>query len=187
METILKLYQTLLEAYTDQVKGFEERKKKTESEEGHRIEWVPHLILNSRMFTYDEYLTNIYHGGLCYNEKNCVMPHLVNFLAAYENCSDEEKAAFDNVKPKNEYQQYLDELYIGKEKFSEFLQSQLKELRDKEYNYKPPSRPQRSNATRQLAKYREEMQEYEEKIASINRCREEVNKRIKLLTELLNK
>ncbi len=185
METTLKLYQTLLEAYTEQVKGLEDRKKKAEAEVGHRIDWLPPAVLNSRMFTYDEYLTNIYHGGFCYEEKNHVMPHLVNFLAAYEKCSDADKESFQNSKPKNEYQKHLDELYLGKGRFSEFLQSQLKELRKSEDNYRAPYPPQQRNATRQLAKYQEEKREYEEKIASLNRCREEVNERINLYNELM--
>lgn len=178
MESILKLYQTLLEVYTEQVKGLESRMKEAQKE--HHIAWVPHAVLNSRMFTYDEYLTNVYHDGFCYEEKNHVMPHLINFLAAYEKCSDPDNATFENLKPKSEYQQYLDELYLGKGAFSDFLQSQLKELQTKASEIRYPSRPQRTNATRQLAKYREDLNEYEEKIESINRCKQEVNERIKL-------
>jgi len=185
METITQLYQTLLEAYTEQVKGLENKKKETQKQ--HHIEWIPHVVLNSRMFTYDEYLTNVYHGGFCYEEKNNVMPHLVNFLAVYEKSSDEEKTTFENLKPKNEYQQYLDELYIGKGAFIAFLESQLKELQNKESNCRYPSRPQRSNATRQLAKYREDKEKYDEDIESINRCRKEINERIELFNELLKK
>lgn len=173
----------LLDVYTEQVKGLEEEKKKLAVK--HSIDWIPHMVLNSRMFTYDEHLTNIHHGGLCFNEKNRIMPHLVNFLAAFEKCSDEEKTSFENLKTKNEYQQHLDELYVGKGKFLEFLQAQLKELREREYRCRIPSRPQRSNATRQQAKYREDMKAYEEEIASINRCRDEVNKRIQLYNELI--
>jgi hypothetical protein len=186
METTLNLYQRLLEVYTEKVKGLEEKKKILEAEIGHQIGWIPHMVLNSRMFTYDEYLTNIHHGGFCFEEKNHVMPHLINFLAAYEKSSEEDRGIFENLKPKSEYQKYLDTLYLTKGDFSEFLQFQLKELQDKENSYRPPFRPQRRNATRQLAKYREDMNEYEEKIDSINRCRQEVTERINLYNHLLN-
>lgn len=183
MEKLLILYQTLLATYTEQVIGLENRKKEAQKE--HHAEWVPPMVLNSRMFTYDEYLTNVYYSGFCYKEKNRVMPDLVNFLAAFEKCSDDEKKAFEKLKPKNEYQQHLDELYSDKRSFMTFLESQLKELQVKESSYKDPCPPRRSNATRQMSKYRQEKKMYEEKIDSINRCRKEVNDRIELFRELL--
>jgi len=148
---------------------------------------VPHKVLNSRMFIYDEYLKNIYHGGFCYKEKNFIMPHLVNFLAAYEKCSEDVKMKFENLKTKNEYQQHLDELYFGQGNFSAFLQSQLSELQGKENRCRIPNPPLRGNATRQLAKYNKDKKEYDDEIASINRCRMEVNDRIKLYNELLKR
>jgi hypothetical protein len=182
MATIFELYKTLLETYTEQVKGLEAAKK--EAEKNHAA-WIPHKVLNSRMFTYDEYLNNASYGGWCYAEKNRIMPHLLNFIAAYEKCSFEEKETFEKLKPKNEYQQYLDELYIGKGEFIPFLESQLKDLLHIERTYQIPHKPQRSNATRQLVKYQKELKEYEERIASINRCREEVYERIKYFKALL--
>lgn len=137
------------------------------------------------MFTYDEHLTNIICEGYCFEEKNLVMPHLVNFLAAYEKRSEEEKAEFEEIKPKREYQQQMDQLYVKKGKFRDFHQSQLHELMESENNCRVPHRPQQSNATRKLATYEKVKIECLENIASINRCRDEVNKRIKLYSELL--
>lgn len=186
MNKLLELYQTLLEVYTDQVKGLENKKKEVEKEHRH-IQWLPHRALNCRMFTYDEYLTNAYNGGFCYEEKNKVMPHLIYFLSSYEKCSDEERKNFESVKPKNEYQQYLDELYIGKGSLLTFLESQLKQLRDSELNTKVPYPPQRRNATRKITEYHEDKRKYEEEIEIINRCRQEVRERMHMFNDLLKK
>lgn len=182
MNNLLTLYTELLKVYTEQVQKLEALK--TEHSIEHRIEWMPHLVLNDRMFTYDEYLQNPYHGGFCFAEKNQVMPHLVSFIAAYESTNEEDKNEFLKLKPKSQYQEYLDDLLKNKSPFLEMLQSQLRGLQEIQYRYDIPSPPRRSNATRQLAKYEVDRKEYFEKVGSLDRCRNEVNDRIKLFKEL---
>ena len=178
VEKTLDLYKSLLDVYTTQVKGLEEQKK--EANKKHRLDYIRHSVLNSRIFTYDEYLTNQFHGGWCYEEKNLIMPHLVPFIAQFEKLSQEEIAAFEANKPKNDYQDALDYLYKNKGSFSALLKNQLKELSQKESDLRIPRRPQRRNATRQMSDYMEETEEYEEKLASLRRCRKEVEDRIEL-------
>lgn len=183
MNNLFKLYSDLLNIYTEQVKKLE--LLKSEAEKTKRVELVPHMALNHRMFTYDEYLQNPSYGGFCYIEKNIIMPYLVPFFVAFDNSSEEIKIEFEQLKPKNQYQKYLDEL-LGKIKipFIEFLKLQLHELQEIQYRYDIPSRPTRSNATRQQAEYEKNRKKYFEKVESLNRCREEINERIKLVNEL---
>jgi len=182
MDELLKSYTELLRVYTEQVQKLEALKAEHSKE--HRIEWIPQMALNSRIFTYDEYLQNPFHGGFCYKEKNLIMPHLVKFIANYDYSSDEVKEEFEKQKPKNDYQRYLDEVLFKKILFIDFLKSQLRELQELQYTHKIPSQPTRKNATRQIAKYKTDRDEYFEKIDSLNRCRAEVNERIKIVEEI---
>lgn len=183
-DMILEKYVELLDVYSQQVKSLEDRKKEVDKKQPNSG-GVPYMMLNSRIFIQDEYLTNPFHRGFCYEEKNRIMPHLVSFLATYEKCTAEDRAEFENLKPKGQYQQYLDELIKGKEPFLEFLESQLKDLNAKENRVQVPFPPRRRNATRQLADYREAKRKYEEEMASIKRCREEVIDRKELFKKLL--
>jgi len=185
MNILLTLYTELHKVYTEQVQKIEAIK--TEYSKEHRIEWVPHLVLNGRMFTYDEYLQNPFYGGFCLEEKIIIMPHLVHFIAAFESSTEEVKRDFQLLKPNNEYQEYLDDLLKNKLPFLEMLKSQLRNLQEIQYRYDIPSLPKRSNATRQLAKYKLDRKEYFEKVESLDRCRNEVNDRIKSFIELKNK
>lgn len=182
MEELLRLYTELLKVYTEQVQKLEALK--VEQSKEHRIEWVPQLALNSRLFTYDEYLQNPFHGGFCYEEKNLIIPHLVNFIANYDYSSDDVKEEFEQRKPKNDYQRYLDDILFKKMLFIDFLKSQLRELQELQYTYKIPNQPSRKNAIRQIAKYKSDREEYFEKIDSLNRCRTEVNERLKIVEEI---
>ncbi|MBF4465950.1 hypothetical protein [Flavobacterium sp. LC2016-12] len=179
MDELLKLYTELLRVYTEQVQKLEALK--TERSKEHRMEWVPQMALNSRIFTYDEYLQNSFHGGFCYEEKNLIMPHLVKFIANYDYSSDEVKKEFENQKPKNDYQRHLDDVLYKNILFIDFLKYQLRELQELQYTFKIPSQPSRKNATRQFAKYKTDRDEYFEKINGLNRCRDEVNERIKIV------
>lgn len=180
MEQLLEAYQNLLDVYTKEVKDLELRKKEAGTS------WVSYKVLNSRMFYFDEHLRNVYHGGFGYEEKNRVMPFLLKFISLYETSSEEQKKLFENQKTTNEYQQCLDELLSGKYPFTEFLQSQLKEIQHQEARCKMPYPPQRSNATRQQAVYRKEMSDYEEKLNSLSKCRREVEERVSLYESLMN-
>jgi hypothetical protein len=182
MNDLLNLYTVLLTVYTEQVQKLE--KIKDEHTEKHRIQWIPHAFLNSRIFTYDEYLQNPFYGGICFEEKNLIMPHLVRFIVTYENSSEESKNEFEKQKPVSEYQKYLHELIPKNTLFIDFLKGQLHQLQELEYRCKIPSPPKRSNATRQLAKYKVDRAEYHEKVDSLNRCRNEVKERIKLVEEI---
>lgn len=182
MDELLKLYIEPLKVYTEQVQKLEALKVEYSKE--HRIEWIPQVALNSRIFTYDEYLQNPFHKGFCFEEKNLIIPHLVKFIATYDYSSDEVKTEFEKQKPENEFQGYLDDVLFQKQPFLDFLKSQLRELRELEYTYKIPSQPSRKNATRQIAKYKIDREEYLKKRETLNRCRDEVNERIKIVEEI---
>lgn len=183
MNDLLDTYNNLLQIYTEQVQKFE--KIKNEDLNKHLIQWIPFSLLNSRIFVYDEYLQNPYYGGVGYEEKKKIMPNLVRFIVTYENSSEETVKKFEKQKTTNEYQNHLDEI-IPKIPFLDYLKGLLRELQEQQYQYSIPFPPKRSNATRQLAKYKEDMVKYQDKIASLNRCRDEINERIKFVEEIKN-
>ncbi|MCB0743607.1 MAG: hypothetical protein KDC67_06870 [Ignavibacteriae bacterium] len=173
MEKILKLYSELLQVYTEQIKHFEQVK-----ESNKRIQWNPVSVLNSRMFIYDEYLLNPYHGRFCFEEKNAVMPYLEEFIAHYELLVPEQKIEFEAQKYKNGYYLSLDALINDSIPIIDFLKSQLVELERQRLNCNKPFPPKRKNANRQKAKYLEDKKEYEGQMRSLQNCFEEVQSRI---------
>ncbi len=182
MDNLSNLYSELLKVYTEQVEKLE--KIKAEASEKHHIGWIPHMALNTRMFTYDEYLQNIHHGGFCFEEKNKIMPHLVRFIATYECSSEEAIKNFEQEKEQNNYQKQLDSIVFDKIPIIDFSKSQLRGLRDVKDTYDIPYPPKRRNATRQMAKYKTDRKKYFEKIDILNRCREEVEARIELIEKI---
>lgn len=175
----MKSYSTLLRVYIEQVQKLETLKAAHSIE--HRIEWIPHVVLNRHLFIYDEYLQNSSYGGFCFEEKNLITPYFVQFMATYDCSPEETKKEFEKQKPKNVHQGYLDVAIADKSPFIDYLKSQLKQLRELEYTYKIPSVPSRKNAIRQIAKYEADRKEYLKNINSLNRCRSEINERIKLV------
>lgn len=186
MSKLLELYLPLLETYSEQVKNLEDFKSEKEKEHKTKISWVPHSFINSRIFTPDEYLNNLYHGGSGFEEKNNILPLLLPFMAAYEKTSDKEKEEFEESKPKNNYQSNLEEVWKGKGSMVNFFQGQHRELVTKESYIRLPKPPSRSNATRQLAKYEEEQKEYYKKAESIERCKREILGRLDFYKSLLS-
>lgn len=181
MEKLLELYRNLLKVYSEQVIGLEH--ETAEVQKQHHVGGIPYRVLNSRMFIPDAYLTNVYNGGICYEEKSLIMPYLVDFIAHYEKITDEDKAIFEAAKDKSDYQVYLDSLLVKVTPFKPFLEAQLSEYRSKEIELKSPYRPQRQNATNQWAKYRKEEQDYQDKLCDIKRCINEIETRILLFEE----
>ena len=181
MEEILKLYSELLQVHTEQIKHLEEIKKSDD-----RIRWNPVSVLNTRMFLYDEYLLNPYHGGFCYDEKNAIMPYLEEFIAHYELLSSEQKEEFEAQKNKNGYHSRLDTLINEKTPIIDFLRSQLAELEKQRNIHKMPHPPRKKNATRKKAKYLEDKKEYDEQMKSIQNCKEEVQSRIIRIEKIRN-
>jgi len=181
MSKLLDSYIELLEIYTEEVIKLESLRDK-EADQYPR--WNPAMTLNDRMFTYDEYLNNNSHRGYCYKEKNVIIPFLLKFIAVFENSSEATKLDFENLKPKNQYQEYLDDLFSKKTPFLDFLKSQLNELQDSKNKNITPFPPIRKNATQQQLKYEKYRKEYREEIESLDRCRKEVIARIKTFEEL---
>jgi hypothetical protein len=180
---LTKSYNELLNNYTEQIVGLENLKAEHSKE--HHIAWDPFGVLNSRMFTYDEYLQNVFHGSFCYKEKNVVMPYLVQFMAEFESSSEKDKAEFLELKQKNKYQESLDGVIEKASPFLDFHKSLLKELDNLKYTYKIPFPPKRKNATRQLAQYNGDRKDYFEKIESLDSCRTEVNNRIEKFKKIV--
>ncbi|MWB92816.1 hypothetical protein GON26_00405 [Flavobacterium sp. GA093] len=181
MSKLLDSYIELLKIYTEEVTKLELLK---DQENDKHSRWNPAITLNRSMFTYDEYLNNDLHRGYYFKEKNLIMPFLLKFIAIFENSSEEEKLDFENLKTKNKYQENLDDLVSNKVPLLDFLKFQLKELQELKYTYTIPFPPKRKNATLQQAKYEKDIKEYWVKANSLERCREEVNARIKNFEEL---
>ena len=179
MEEILKAYSELIEVYNEQIRHLEEIRNSDK-----RYEFNPVSVLNSRMFTYDEYLLNPFYGGGCYEEKNVVMPYVEKFFAHYENLSSEEKEEFESRKIKEGLKCSLDPLIKEKSPIIEFLKSQLAELERLRYDQKMPFPPKRKNATQQKAKYLKDRKEYDEQMKSIQNCKEEVQSRIERIEKM---
>ena len=180
---LLKLYNDLLDKYTEQIVKL--KKLRSEYSNEHNVSWVPFTVLNSRMFMFDEHLKNIHHSGFCYEEKNLIMPYLVNFMATYESASDKENAEFIKLKPKNNYQESIDNIIKKASPFLQFHKSLLNDLEDLKYSYTIPIAPKQRNATRQLAKYKKDRKEYFENIEILNKCKKEVNDRIEIFKKLI--
>ncbi|WPQ63806.1 hypothetical protein SIO70_02900 [Chitinophaga sancti] len=179
VDELLNHYKKLLEVYSDCVIGMEKILVKVKQEQPD-IRSVSYKVLNSRMFTEDEYLTNNTYLGYCFKEKSAIMPYLIPFVAAYEKSTDEEKQEFQNRKPTGPYQGYLDELWIEKIPLLNFLEKQLLNQEYRKNRLIIPFPPKRKTATKQLEKYREDKKTYEEEKDSIERCRNEINERISL-------
>ena len=163
-----KSYDDLLKSYTEQVVKLEKIKL-----EHRQISWSPFGVLDSRIFIYDEYLTNDLHRGFCYEEKNLIMPYLVQFMAEYEQSSEEEKAKLEEIKPKSQYQESLDNLSTASLPFIDFKKMKLKELTNLKYSFTIPFPPKRRNATRQIAQYQEDRKKYFEQLDILERCKKE--------------
>ncbi len=179
MEIILKLYSELIKIYTEQIDHLERIK-----ESYIKIQWDSVSVLNSRMFLYDDYLLNMYHGGFCFEEKNAVMPYLENFIAHYELLTPEQKKEFDARKNNDGYSSNLDSLINSTTPIIDYLKSQLVELEKNRQDCKIPFPPKRKNATRQWTKYLEDEKEYKKQMKSLQNCKDEVQARIEKIERI---
>lgn len=171
----LESYNELLDVYTQEVTLFEELKKKTNIERGiNTVRWSSHSVINCRMFHFDEWLTNPHHDYFCYEQKQKILPKLIVFLALYNKLNDIEKDKFEEIRLKNKNQEYLDELWLPRLNFIEFLNEQKKERENKKYSVRSPVKPSRPNAYRKLAEFDRQKEEYSKNIKSEENCIKEI-------------
>ncbi|WP_343591072.1 hypothetical protein [Flavobacterium sp.] len=181
MKNTLDYYYELLNVYTQEITSFERLKEKTNNEEGLQAAiWSPHTVINSRMFHYDEWLTNPIHNYFCYEQKHKILPKLIEFLASYNMLDDEEKKKFSEIRLRNKYQEYLDEIWKPHTDFIGFLKGQKDERENLKYTFKYPAKPSRSNAYRQLAEFEKKREEYMKDIESQENCIKEIEEWKKL-------
>jgi len=180
LNELQKLYKTLLKVYISQVEILEAKNINSSRSELARV-------LNRNFFLCDEVLKNYYYQGSCYEEKNIIMPHFIHFLATYEKCTEDQRQEFERLKLKDNYQIFLNGLYLDKTPFLEFLEKELENLKFQESICgMPPVKPIRSNATRQLEQYRIDKENYDKEIDEIDSRRREITDRIKEFEKILN-
>ncbi|WP_298136917.1 hypothetical protein [Flavobacterium sp.] len=176
MSKIIEYYNKLLEVYTGEIIYFENEKDRVNKEESpHSVRWEPKAVINTRMFHFDEWLTNPYHNYFCYEQKKKILPLLIEFISAYNQLTDNEKEEFEQERTKNKYQEYLDELWKPKLNFISVLDALKKERQNLKETFDYPSKPSRPNAHRQWEEYDKKIKEYWKKVEVEDNCIKEIS------------
>ena len=157
IQTAIESYQELLNIYTDEIQKLQ---KEFDKSVGHS-QAIPALVINSRVTLFDEYLLTPYHSGY-YEIKQKLMPFIVKHIACIDLLTEKDTTEFIKLRPKNDYSENLNSLIQEFTPITEFVNKNIKNEHRREIDLILPLRPTRSNAIRQLIKYKAEMKKFEE-------------------------
>lgn len=175
MDKILLQHSSLIDVYRIQIEKLETPADDVgDHSKAKSPRWSAFGVLNSRVFLFDEWLTNPYHLNFCYEEKKAIIEPLIKFISAYNKLSEEDRVKFDQKKVRNSLQENFDELWTDKIDFLEFTKRLKKEREERKMDINYPSKPSRPNAHRQWNEFERLKKIYWEEVDSEKRCIEEI-------------
>lgn len=158
LQTAIETYQELLNIYTDEIQNLQKEFDKSII----HSQSIPALVINSRIPIFDEYLLNIHYTRYDYKIKKKLMPYILKHIACIDLLTEKDTIEFTKLRPKNKYSENLNSLIQEFIPVTSFVDKNIKNENWREMNLILPSRPTRSNATKQLEKFKKEMKKIEE-------------------------